>query len=145
MPGVARLDGEVVQSVGIRRPCVIPARCVARLDLRGNRPRVADLRADWRVIDRAQKLSIVLWIVEIDFHISCSLLSGIAYNPHAAQLSYFLLLTSYFPRSAPLPNSSTTNWRPQANGNKSGAGSFRYRPYRRRNPFSETAWQPYQK
>ena len=53
----------------------MPARRVARLDLRSNRPCLADLRAQWRVIERAQELSVELWIVEIDFHGSCSLVT----------------------------------------------------------------------
>jgi hypothetical protein len=40
--------------------------------LRGNSPRLADLCAQWRVIDRPQKLAVVLRIIEMDFYMSCT-------------------------------------------------------------------------
>jgi predicted Fe-S protein YdhL (DUF1289 family) len=70
MPGGLRFDGQTVQAIGIERPCVVPACRVARSNLCHNRPRFADLCAQWHVIKRAQKFSVVLRIVEIDFHIS---------------------------------------------------------------------------
>jgi hypothetical protein len=35
--------------------------------------RLADLRAQRQVTERAQKLPVEFWIVEIDFYVSCSL------------------------------------------------------------------------
>src|SRR4029077_10288351 len=68
MPRGMGFDGEIVQSIGIGRPYVVPARRFPRPDLCCDRPRFAELCAQWRVIERAQELSIVLRIVEIDFH-----------------------------------------------------------------------------
>ena len=63
LPDVVRFGGQTVQAVDTKRPCVVPARCVARSDLCRNRPGFADLCAQWRMIERAQKLSIILRIV----------------------------------------------------------------------------------
>jgi len=75
MPGGAGRDGEPVQSIGVAGPGVMPALRVAGLDLGSNQPRLADLRAEWRVIDGAQKLPVELRIVEIDCYVSCSLIT----------------------------------------------------------------------
>jgi hypothetical protein len=52
-------------------PCTSSPR--HRPDLCRDCPRFADLSADLAVIERAQELSIILRIVEIDFHMSSSL------------------------------------------------------------------------
>src|SRR5437868_14545843 len=63
MPDVVRFGGQTVQAIDTKRPCVVPTRCVARSDLCRNRPCFADLCAQWRMIERAHKLSIILRIV----------------------------------------------------------------------------------
>ena len=75
MPGGAGFDGELVQSIGVVGPGVIPARHVVRLDLCSNHPRLANLRAEWSVIEGAQKLPVEFRIVEIDFYVSCSVIT----------------------------------------------------------------------
>jgi hypothetical protein len=40
-----------------------------------NHPRLADLRAEWSVIEGAQKLPVEFRIVEIDFYVSCSVIT----------------------------------------------------------------------
>ncbi len=70
MPGGAGRDGELVQSIGVAGPGVMPALRVARLDLCSNQPRLVDLRAEWSVIEGAQKLPVELRIVEIDFYLA---------------------------------------------------------------------------
>ena len=59
MPGSVGFDGEIVQTIGIGRPGAVPARRVPCPYLCCDRPRFADLCAQWRVIERAQELSLV--------------------------------------------------------------------------------------
>jgi hypothetical protein len=68
MPAGMRLDSDIVQSIGIRGPGVIPTAGVPCSDLWCDRLCFADLCAQWSIIDRTQKLRVVLRIIEIDFH-----------------------------------------------------------------------------
>jgi len=75
MPGSAALDRQVVQSIGVAGPRLIPTRRVVGLDLGSDDPCLANLRAYWRILDRAQKLSVELRVLEIDLHGSRALVT----------------------------------------------------------------------